>query len=162
VDKIIKNLDFGSQGLWFPITVSIVLILFVFFVPKKNISWKEIYYTFGIVGFATWISDALIARTLDLIDLGDPNATGIGEFMVYTFVPTSLAILFLNQLTKSNKWKLVIIFTLLSFLIELGMSLSGYMNYPKWFSILSILTFIIAFGVLLPIHKRIISNKELS
>lgn len=156
MDSFIKSLDLGAKGLWFPVTVSILLALTVLFISKKNISWREIYMTFGIVGFVTWISDALIARSLDLIDLGDHNTAGLGDILSYTFIPTSLSILFLNFLTKENKWKLSILFTVLSFLVEVGMFYTGYLKYSGWNWAISLIVFLIAFSFLLPIHLKII------
>ncbi|MFD2215622.1 hypothetical protein [Metabacillus endolithicus] len=156
MDKLIENLDFGAEGLWFPITISILLSIIVLFIPKRNITWREIYITIGIVGFATWISDAVIARTLDLIDLGDPNKTGIGEIFCYTLIPTSFSILYLNYLSKENKWKITILFIVLSFLVEAGMLYFGYMKYNGWNLAFSFIAFVIAFGFLLPLHSKII------
>ena len=160
MDKFLHNLDLGAEGLWFPLTISIILVLLVLLLPKKNISWREIYITFGIVGLATWISDAIIARALDLIDLGDPNKGGIGDILSYTFIPTSLAILFLNYYTKENKWKLSILFSVISFLIEVGMVYFGYMKYTGWSMVISFVVFISAFAFLLPLHLKIIKNEE--
>ncbi len=154
--KFIYNLDLGAKGLWFPVIVSILLIIIALFIPKKNISWREIYITFGIVGLVTWISDAIIARALDLLDLGDPNKAGMGEILSYTLIPTSLAILFLNYFTKENKWALSFLFTVISIMIETGMIYFGYMKYQGWNTAISAIVFIIAFSYLLPIHIKII------
>ncbi|OAS87761.1 MULTISPECIES: hypothetical protein [Metabacillus] len=156
MDKFIHNLNLGAKGLWFPLTVSILLAITALLIPKKNISWKEMYITFGIVGLGTWISDSIIARAFDLIDLGDPIRTGIGDILSYTFIPTSIAILFLNYFTKENKWRLTILFTVLSFMIDTGMIYFGYMKYKGWNTAFSLIVFIIAFSFLLPIHLKII------
>lgn len=91
--EIIDNLDLSSKGLWFPVTVSIVLVLSVLIIPKK-ISWRDIYITFGVVGFATWLSDGILARAFDLFDIGNPKKAGLGDILSYTLIPTSLSILF--------------------------------------------------------------------
>lgn len=156
MDTFLHNLDLGAKGLWFPVTISIVLVLTALFIPKKKISWIEMYTTFGIVGLFTWITDGIIARGFDLIDLGDPNTGGIGEILSYTFIPTSLSILFINYFTKKNKWKLTILFTILSFLIETGMLYFGYMEYSGWNRFISFIVFIIAFYFLVPLHIKII------
>ncbi|WP_299093282.1 hypothetical protein [uncultured Metabacillus sp.] len=156
----IENLDLGAKGLWFPVSVSILLAVIVLFIPKKNISWREIYITFGVVGFVTWFCDGLVAREFDLLDLGHPNKAGLGDTLCYTFVPSSLAILYLNYLTKNNKWKLTIIFTVISLLIDIGMVNVGYMNYKGWDWLMSIIVFLIVFGFLLPIHIRLIRNEN--
>lgn len=55
------------------------------------------------MGFVTWFCDGLLARGFDLFDIGDPKKAGLGDILSYTFIPTSLAILYLNFLTKNNK-----------------------------------------------------------
>lgn len=158
--KWIDQLDLGAEGLWFPATASILLALITIFIPKKGITWREIYITFGVVGFVTWVSDGLIARTFDLLDLGHPQKAGLGEILSYTFVPSSLAVLYINYFTPKNKWKLVIIFTIVSALVEVGMIYSGYMKYRGWNWGISIITFLIIYGFLLPIHIKIIKNSS--
>lgn len=156
MDKFIENLDLGAKGLWFPVTVSILLVLIVLFIPKKNINWREIYITFGVVGFATWFTDGLVAREFDLFDVGAPAKAGLGDILSYTFIPSSLAILFLNYFTRNNKWKLTIFFTLLASLVEYGMIYFGYMKYKGWHWSVSIIVFLIVFGFLLPLHIKFI------
>lgn len=159
MQKFIESLDLGAKGLWFPVTVCILLGLSVIIIPKKYISWREIYVTFGVVGFVTWFSDAILARGFDLFDLGDASKPGLGDILSYTFIPTSLSILYLNYLTKNNKWKLTIIFTLISLIIAFGMVYFGYMKHNGWNWLISIIVFLIAFGFALPIHIKFIRNK---
>ncbi|MEH7096960.1 hypothetical protein [Neobacillus vireti] len=156
MQQFIANLDLGAKGIWFPVTASILFALTVLIIPKKNISWREIYITFGVVGFITWFSDGLIARELDLFDIGDPKKAGIGDLLSYTFIPSSLAILYLNYLTLTNKWKLTTFFTLIALLIEFGMVHVGYMKYKGWNWYVSIIVFLISFGFLLPMHIKLI------
>jgi hypothetical protein len=156
MNDIIDKLDIGSKGLWFPVIISILLFITVLIIPKKNITWREIYITFGIVGFVTWISDALITRVFDLIDLGNPNVTGMGEILCYTLIPTSLSVLYLNYFTNKNKWKLTILFIVLSFLVDIGMEYFGYMEYNGWNLFYSLLSFLLVFGYLLPLHIKLI------
>jgi len=159
MQQFIENLDLGAKGLWFPVTASILFALTVLIISKKHISWREIYITFGIVGFVTWFSDGLIARELDLFDIGDTNKAGIGDVLSYTFIPTSLAILYLNYLTKNNKWKLTLCFTLIALLIEFGMVYVGYLKFKGWNWLASIIVFLLAFGFLLPIHIKLIRKE---
>ena len=159
MQEFIKNLDLGAKGLWFPIAASVLFAVTALIIPKKNISWKEIYTTFGVVGFVTWFSDGLLGRVFDLFDIGDPKKAGLGDILSYTFIPTSLAILYLNFLTKNNKWILTICFTILSLLIEFGMVHVGYMKYKGWNWYISIIVFLIAFGFLLPLHIKLIRKE---
>ncbi|MED4229554.1 hypothetical protein [Neobacillus cucumis] len=159
MQQFLANLDLGAKGLWFPVTASILFALIALIIPKKNISWREIYITFAVVGFGTWFSDGLIARELDLFDIGDPKKAGIGDLLSYTFIPSSLAILYLNYLTTNNKWKLTFCFTIIALLIEFVMVYVGYLKYKGWNWYISIIVFLIAFGFLLPIHKKIIRKE---
>ncbi|AUJ27010.1 MULTISPECIES: hypothetical protein [Virgibacillus] len=156
MDKVIHNLDLHSKGIWFPITISIILVLTILFIPKKHITWKELYATFGIVAFITWLSDSLVARTLDLIHLADPKTAGLAEILVYTFVPSSLAILFINYYTHKNKWFLVVVFTIISALLEWTMVHLDYLKYTGWNPFVSIAAYIIAFGFLVPLHVKLL------
>ncbi|MCE4051479.1 MULTISPECIES: hypothetical protein [Bacillaceae] len=156
--EIIDNLDLSSKGLWFPVTVSIVLVLSVLIIPKK-ISWRDIYITFGVVGFATWLSDGILARAFDLFDIGNPKKAGLGDILSYTLIPTSLSILFLNFLHSKNKWMLTSWFTLAAFLIQFGMVQLGYMTFKGWNGYISIIVYVFAFGFLLPWHLKFITNE---
>lgn len=61
MDSIVKAMDLGAKGLWLPITLAIILLLFVFIMPKKEMSWRGIYVTIGVIGLATWVADNIFA-----------------------------------------------------------------------------------------------------
>lgn len=151
-------MDIGAKGLWFPITLSIILLLFIFIMPKKEISWREIYVTIGVIGLSTWIADNIFAGYLNLVDFGHPRYHGIGELVTYSFVPSSLSVIFLNYLNKYNKWKLVIGFTILSFIIEWSVAKVGYMKLTHWNHLYSIPIFFVVYSYFLPLHARIIKK----
>lgn len=159
LSSVIKNLDLGAQGLWFPIVSSLILLLYALFMPKKEINWRDFYVTFGVIGFVAWVSDSLFGKMLDLVDFGDPQVTGIGEFLSYSLIPSSLGVIYLNYYKKTNKWALVIIFTILSALIEWGMRKIGYMKIHGWSFFISIPVYLVVFSIFLPLHKRIIKCK---
>ncbi|GLI85858.1 hypothetical protein ANABIO32_36140 [Rossellomorea marisflavi] len=161
MEKIIHRLDFGAEGLWFPLTVSLILALCMLIQPKRLISWVELYITFGVVGLAAWLSDVLVMRVLDWVDLGDAKITGIGEVLSYTLVPTSLAILYLNLTPYEKRWRHSILFTLLSFLIQAGMEYVGYMKVVSPLILyISPIFYLIVFRFILPIHLRIIRKQH--
>ncbi|MEW4325631.1 hypothetical protein Q0N12_03035 [Rossellomorea marisflavi] len=161
MEKIIHRLDFGAEGLWFPLTVSLILALCMLIQPKRLISWVELYITFGVVGLAAWLSDVLVMRVLDWVDVGDAKITGIGEVLSYTLVPTSLAILYLNLTPYENRWRNSIVFTLLSFLIQAGMEYFGYMKVVSPLILyISPIFYLIVFRFILPIHLRIIRKQH--
>ncbi|WP_347318643.1 hypothetical protein [Rossellomorea sp. RS05] len=161
MEKIIHRLDFGAEGLWFPLTVSLILALCMLIQPKRLISWVELYITFGVVGLAAWLSDVLVMRVLDWVDLGDAKITGIGEVLSYTLVPTSLAILYLNLTPYEKRWRHSILFTLLSFLIQAGMEYVGYVKVVSPLILyISPIFYLIVFRFILPIHLRIIRKQH--
>ncbi|MDQ0185246.1 hypothetical protein MKX78_03790 [Cytobacillus sp. FSL R5-0569] len=155
----LSNLDLGAKGLWFPIIVVVALLFILNLMPKKRINRTELYIIFCIVGFATWIMDAFILRVFDLVDLGSPKKLGLGDILSFTFIPSSLACIFLNFSNKKNKWSLVIFFTLISFGIEIGIEYFGYMIEKGWFNFFSILFYFIVYGFVLPYQLRIIRRR---
>ncbi|MED3729587.1 hypothetical protein [Priestia filamentosa] len=160
--SIIQNLDLSARGTWFPTSVGLLLLVFSLFMPKRRINWLEFYITFGIVGYVAWISDTVVGRMLDWADLGDPKITGLGEFASYSFIPSSLSVIYLNYVKKTNKWILVILFTLLSTLIEWIMMQTGYLKIKNWgFFVFSIIVYLIVFGLILPIHIKVIKKNLL-
>lgn len=161
MESIIKSLDLNAKGLWLPVSLGIVLLSYALLMPKKEISWRELYITIGVVGFATWVSDSIFAKYLDLVDFGDPNIVGIGEFITYNFVPSSLSVIYLNYFTRDRIWKLAIIFTVLSFLIEWAVVKAGYMKLTHWNHLFSIPIFFLVYRYILPLHLNIIKcNKK--
>lgn len=151
-------MDLNAKGVWMPITLAIILLLFVLIMPKKEITWREIYVTIGVIGLTTWIADNIFAGYLNLVDFGHPRYSGIGELLTYSFVPSSLAVIYLNYLNKNNKWKLVILFTILSFIIEWSVAKAGYMKLTDWNHLYSIPIFFLVYRYFLPLHARIINK----
>ncbi|MEH7418809.1 hypothetical protein V7266_26605 [Neobacillus drentensis] len=160
MNSFIKNLDLHAQGSWLPIVMSLLLLIYALFMPKKEIGWREFYVTFGIVGYFAWISDSLLGEMIDLVDFGNPEFAGIGEFLSYSLIPSSLSVIYLNYFEKSNKWKLTIIFTIISILIEWGMRSVGYMKVHGWSFFISIPLYFVVFAFLLPFHRKLIKCKQ--
>ncbi|MEH7505774.1 hypothetical protein V7152_28115 [Neobacillus drentensis] len=157
---MIKNLDLHAQGNWLPISLGLLLFLYALFMPKKEIGWRDFYITFGIIGYFAWISDSVLGKMLDLVDFGNPKITGIGEFISYTLIPSSLSVIYLNYLKKTNKWILVFIFTIISTLIEWGMRKVGYMRIHGWSFFISIPLYIIVYSFFLPLQRKLIKCKS--
>ena len=160
LNSFTKNLDLHAQGGWLPILISLLLFIYALFMPKQEIGWREFYVTFGIVGYFAWISDSLLGKMLDLVDFGHPKITGIGEFLSYSLIPSSMAVIYLNYLEKTNKWKVTIIFTIISTLIEWGMRSVGYMKPHGWSFFISIPLYFVVFSFLLPFHRKLIKCKS--
>ncbi|MFP3126008.1 hypothetical protein OH784_25510 [Ectobacillus funiculus] len=75
-EKIINNFDIHATGFWYPLSLTIPLLLFVL-VMSKRLSWKEIYITFGVVGLLSTITDLIFGANLDFYDLGKPQHEGL-------------------------------------------------------------------------------------
>jgi len=159
LNSIIRSLDLHAQGNWLPIMLSVLLFLYALFMPKKEIGWREFYITFGVVGYFAWISDVVIAKTLNLVDYGNPNITGIGEFLSYSLIPSSLSVIYVNYLKKTNKWILAITFIIISSLIEWGMIKVGYEKSHGWSFFISIPLYFVVFSFFLPLHSKFIKCK---
>jgi hypothetical protein len=161
MESIIKNLDLSAKGLWLPVSLGIILLFYALLMPKKEISWRELYITIGIIGLITWISDNIFAGIFDLVDFGHPKISGLGELITYSFIPSSLAVIYLNYLNRTNKWRLVIIYTVISVLIEWAVVRVGYMKLTHWNHLFSIPIFFLVYSYILPLHFRIIKcNKD--
>jgi len=74
----------------------------------------------------------------------------------YTFIPSSLAIIFLNKFEKENHLKHTILFVILSLFIEWAYNASGYIVYKHWNIFFSVPVYFMIFYVVLPIHYYLI------
>ncbi|OHR69749.1 hypothetical protein HMPREF3291_00375 [Bacillus sp. HMSC76G11] len=154
----LKDLDLLAKGVWYPITVSIITILFMLFMPKR-ISWRDIYITFGVGGYLTWMIDSGMNQ-IDIFHLADPQKVGVGDVISYGIIPSALAVIYLNYLKFDSKWWLVILFTGLSFFLEWGMVQSGYMKLNGWHTWWSIPVYLIVYGLWLPWHLKFIRSSK--
>lgn len=160
MESIIKNFDLHAKGLWPTVSLGIVLLLWALFMPKKGISWRELYFTTGVIVAVTWVADTIFAKYLDFVDFGDPNLVGLGELITYNVVPSSLSVIYLNYLNRDNKWKLVIIFTVISFFIEWVVGKVGYMKLIHWNHLFSIPIFFLVYSYILPLHYKILKYRS--
>lgn len=157
-EKIISNFDFSAQGAWYPITVAIILLLFVLCMPKR-LSWREIYITFGVVGWVSTFTDLITAANLDLFDLGKPQHEGLVDVLAYGIIPPLFAVIYLNYFRNEKKWIYAIIFTILSLLAHWGMVKVGFMVEKHWKFWWDTPVFLFVYGVFLPWHYRLIRDK---
>jgi len=160
MDDIIKNMDIGAKGLWLPMVIAGVLLVYIIFMPKKAIGWREIYVTIGVIGLLTWIADNIFAGFCNLVDFGNGKISGIGELITYSFIPSSLAVIYLNYLTSMKKWKLVLLFVLLSLMVEGTVTAVGYMKQNHWNILFSIPIYLVVYYMYLPLHYKWITVKE--
>ncbi len=83
MNSILERMDLSAKGIWFPIVVGLISLGFMLFMPKR-ISWREIYFTYGTVGYVTFIIDMpIMARYFNLFDVGGPNVPGVGDVLTY-------------------------------------------------------------------------------
>jgi hypothetical protein len=151
MEKFLQNLDLSSKGLWFPITLGLIFLIYILFMPKR-LSWREIYFVFCTTGYVAITIDVfLMLNYLDVFDLGrDPQQEGIGDFICYGIIPSSFAVIFLNYFKQEKKWIYVTIFTILATLSEWLLVQVGYMQLKGWHTWWSIPVFIVVFGFWLP------------
>jgi hypothetical protein len=115
-----------------PVTIA-VLALVILLMPK-HITWREIIYTWAVVGYIAWIGDMIISVIFDLYDIGPTKeATPIDIFAI-SMIPAQFSIVFLNFLPKKNNriWLYAIVWTLLTFLFEWLTTYTGYMDNKGW------------------------------
>ncbi|WP_102275147.1 hypothetical protein [Cytobacillus massiliigabonensis] len=156
METLIQNLDLTAKGIWFPIALGIISLLYILFMPK-HISWKVIYLTFGIGGFMATLLDVIVmSGWLDVFDLGQSKIPGLGDLISYSLIAPCFAVIFLNYFNPEKKWKYVVLFTLLSFLSEWMLVKVGYMKLKGWNTWWSLPVYFFIFGFWLPWHLRVI------
>ena len=161
MDTVIASLDLQQKGIWLPLLVGAILLLFVFFMPKRQMNWQSIYLTAGVVTAVGLLLDInIIGQYLDLFDLGDPNKEGIGDLISYSIIPSCLAVIYLNYLDQQRKGVYIVIFIALSFLYEWELTQLGYMKLKGWQNWYSIFVYLVVYGLWLPWHLNIM--RELS
>lgn len=156
MEKFIQNLDLSAKGVWFPIVLGVVSLLYMLFMPKR-LSWREIYLTYGVGAFLAITMDIIImGGQIDVFDLGDPKKEGIGDIMSYGVSAPCYAVIFLNYLKQEKKWMYVVLFTLLSFLSEWILVQVEFMKLKGWNTWWSLPVYIVIFGFWLPWHLNLI------
>lgn len=160
MESLIQNLDLSAKGIWFPILLGIISLLYMLFMPK-HISWKIIYLTFCVGGFMAILLDVIImSGWIDVFDLGKAKLPGLGDLISYSVIAPCYAVIFLNYYQPERKWILVVLFTLLSFLSEWILVKVGYMKLKGWNTWWSIPVYFLIFGFWLPWHMRLIRKSS--
>lgn len=155
----IQNLDLQQKGIWFPLVTGVIALLFILLMPKRQMNWRGIYITFGVIGYITLMLDVfIVGEYFDLFDIGDPGLEGIGDLMTYAIIPSCLAVAYLNYFDRKNKWLYVALFTIISFLFEWWLTQVGYMRLKGWQNWYSIPVYIIVYGYWLPWHLKLMRN----
>lgn len=156
MNEIIKSMDF-STGWWYPVVLGILLLFFVVFMPKR-INWREIYLTFGLIAGLVWVVDTIFAVWFNLFDIGDPHERGIAEFFLYSIIPSSLAVIYLNFYQERNKLPYTFLFISISGLAEWLTVAVGLMKLNHWNTLYSLPVYFVVYYFLLPEHLRIMER----
>jgi hypothetical protein len=154
-----KNLNLSAKGILYPIILGVIMLMVTTLMPKK-LTKSEMYITFGVVGYVVLMLDIFIMATMfDVFDLGSPDVVGLGDIISYGIIAPCLSIIFLNFYKQEKKWIYVSVFSLVSFLYEIGLVYVGYMDLKGWNSLFSIPVHIISYGFWFPWHLRLMRRK---
>lgn len=152
---VLKRLDIDAKGSWFIfLTGSISLYLSI--TTTKNISRREWFLLFGMVGFYGWMANIIFFYILDLMDSGKPSIGGLPDIFMFVIGPATSAILFLNRYNTPTKLKRVLLFSLASFLVEYILGKLGFLKLKRWKPFYSIPFYLLAFWVVLPWTLKLI------
>ncbi|MCY9658182.1 hypothetical protein P5G65_04550 [Paenibacillus chondroitinus] len=160
MNQIIQNMDF-SKGWWYPAILGVFLLLFIVFMPKR-LNMSEIYLTFGVIAGLVWVIDTIFSVWLDLFDVGSPNKRGIPEFFMYTIIPPSFAVIYLNVYQEYKKLLYTILFTAVSELAEWLAVAVGIMTLKHWNPLYSIPVYLVVYYFYLPFHLRVMKRTSKS
>lgn len=162
MEDVIPRLDLQQPGIWFPLSIAASLLVFMIFMPKRQINWQGIYITFGVVGYVGVMLDInILGSYLDWFDLGDSKIEGLGDLASYGVIPSCLAIIYLNYFNRQSKWTYVFLFSVLSFLYEWELTNLGYMKLKGWQDWYSIPILILVYGAWLPWHYEVIQRSSI-
>ncbi len=111
---------------------------------------QEFLFHFATVGYVVWMVNITIAAPFDIFDIGTKR-DGLPELLLYGFIPSLLALIFLNFYKEGKKnISLVFLFVIISFILEYFTTKSGIMTSGIWKPWYSIPVFFIAYYFYLP------------
>lgn len=84
--------------MWYAYTIIAVFLLILIFMPKK-LTLRELYYSAGILGFGTWLGDALVGDVYFGFRIDPSHNTYLIDYVFISFVPLAIGLLYLNFLT---------------------------------------------------------------
>ncbi len=145
--------------MWFAYTIIGVLLLVLFFMPKK-LTLKEIYYSVGILGFGAWLGDALVGDVFKGFQIGPSPNTYLIDYIFVSFVPLALGLIYLNFLTEIKSIAFKWVWAAIAYLLEWGAVASGYMVNKGWKTWYSIPVYVLVFVFLLPWHLKFMRSEK--
>ncbi|TDL64047.1 hypothetical protein E2R56_26760 [Rhodococcus qingshengii] len=149
------------QGEWYVWILFLILILFVIFMPKRNLTWAGIFVTLGVAGHLTWISDSIAGSVFDLFDLAKSNTTELSDSFLLSFVPACISVIYVNFYNSRKRWIFSISFTLVSFFLEIGLVQVGYMKNKNWETWYGLPVYFIIYRFFFPWFLKLITTKKL-
>jgi hypothetical protein len=123
------------------------------FIPKQ-VSLRESIVIFPTVGYFAWIAHTLVGLMADLLDFGPTKDIEFADWALITFVPSLMAILYLNLMKTDKALLYALVWTIVSLLIELLLVQVGFMKYKGWNIEYSALFYVIAYLLLLPWYYK--------
>ncbi|PFA63126.1 hypothetical protein CN378_19045 [Bacillus sp. AFS015802] len=139
----------------------VILFIVLFFVPKK-LSLKENLIMFPFIGYFAAVSHVVVGLMLDYVDFGYYKKVEVTDLFLVMLTPSLIGLLFLNLVKNGKFLRYVIIWTILSFLIESAFSLNGYMKHLEWKLWYSIPVYFMAFFTLHWFFYRVVRKSRLS
>ncbi|MGV2941516.1 hypothetical protein AB5I83_18080 [Mesobacillus sp. LC4] len=134
----------------------VVLILLITILPRR-LSLKEVIILFPIIGYFAWTAHIVVGIMLDFVDFGPTKKVEFTDWALVTFIPSLMGILFLNF--KMNRLIFyIVVWTVISFSIELFLDVIGYMKHTEWSILYSIPTYLLAFYLLHRFYESVIKT----
>lgn len=156
--EVLNRMDLTAKGSWFIyLTGAIAFLLSV--TVTKNISRREWFLLFGMIGFIGLMVDIILFFILDLMDSGQPSIGGIPDIFMYVIGPASMGVLFLNHHDSPTRLIRILFFSVLSFLIEFILGKIGFLTLKGWKPVYSIPFYLFLFAIFLPGMLKLIRGK---
>ncbi|MGS2779686.1 hypothetical protein ACVBAX_20195 [Robertmurraya sp. GLU-23] len=146
------------EGEWYVWTLVIISIIFVLIMPKKNLTWVGIFITFVFSAGLTWTFDTISMSTFNLFDLAKKISIELSDALLIGIVPASIATIYVNFYKPQKEWVFVLSFTLLCFVLELGLVQFGYMKNNGWNTWYGIPVYFIIFKFFFPWYFNLLTK----
>lgn len=146
------------EGEWYVWILVFISIVFVLIMPKKNLTWVGIFITFVFSAGLTWTFDTISMSTFNLFDLAKKISIELSDALLIGIVPASIATIYVNFYKPQKKWFFVLFFTLLCFVLELGLVQVGYMKNNGWNTWYGIPVYFIIFKFLFPWYFNLLTK----
>lgn len=127
--------------------------------PKK-LSFREMYYSAGVLGFGAWLGNGLVGDVFKAFRIGPSPNTYFIDYIFISFIPLAIGLIYLNFLTQNKSTLYRWLWVIISFLLEWATVASGYMVNKGWKTWYSIPVFIFVFIIFLPWHLKLMQGEN--